>query len=276
MLNICRRIPVTARTTSRHFTTTAINKMKVIPIQARSDNWMYLLIDSSNKAAAVDPYDAKKISDRAKEEGVEVTTLITTHHHDDHSGGNTKFLSLHSDLKAYGGSKQSPGTNVVVKDGDSFKVGEDIDVKCLHTPCHTQDSICFFVEDKKTNERGVFTGDTLFLAGCGRFFEGTPEEMHAALTKLSKLPDDTLVFNGHEYTKGSAKFGLTVEPDNEPLKGLLKKAQSDSCTTGKSTIGDEKAWNVFMRLDTPQAQKATGAKDPVGVMAKLREMKNSM
>lgn len=108
--------------------------------------------------------------------------------------------------------------------------------RCLHTPCHTQDSICFYIEDKKTNERGVFTGyveevlvwillksllysDTLFLAGCGRFFEGTPEEMHAALTHLGKLPDDTLVFNGHEYTKGSAKFGLTVEPDNEALKG---------------------------------------------------------
>jgi len=108
--------------------------------------------------------------------------------------------------------------------------------RCVHTPCHTQDSICFYIEDKKTNERGVFTGsappnclldiwtdlqhrDTLFLAGCGRFFEGTPEEMHAALTHLGKLPDDTLVFNGHEYTKGSVKFGLTVEPENEPLKG---------------------------------------------------------
>ncbi|KAK6908142.1 hydroxyacylglutathione hydrolase [Kwoniella mangroviensis CBS 8507] len=250
--------------------------MKVIPIQARSDNWMYLLIDSSKQAAVVDPYDANKISNAAKEHGVEVTSLITTHHHNDHSGGNSKLLSLHPGLKAYAGSNQSPGTNVIVKEGDTFKLGQDIDVKCYHTPCHTQDSICFYVEDKKTGEKGVFTGDTLFLAGCGRFFEGTPEEMHAALTKLSKLPDDTLVFNGHEYTKGSVKFGLTVEPDNEALKGLLKKAENDNCTTGKSTIGDEKGWNVFMRLDRPEARKATGESDPVKIMGKLREMKNAM
>ncbi|WVQ83003.1 hydroxyacylglutathione hydrolase [Cryptococcus sp. DSM 104549] len=250
--------------------------MKVLPYQARSDNWMYLLVDSSGEAAVVDPYDASKISAAVKEQGVEVKSLITTHHHDDHSGGNLKFLSLHPNLKAYGGSKQSPGTNTIVKEGDTFKIGNDIDVRCLHTPCHTQDSICFYVEDKKTGERGVFTGDTLFLAGCGRFFEGTPAEMHAALTKLGKLPDDTLVFNGHEYTKGSAKFGLTVEPDNEALEGLLKKAESDSCTTGKSTIGDEKKWNVFMRLDNPLVKKATGEEDPVSIMGKLREMKNAM
>jgi hydroxyacylglutathione hydrolase len=96
--------------------------------------------------------------------------------------------------------------------------------------------------------------------------------MHEALSKLGTLPDDTLVFNGHEYTKGSVKFGLTIEPDNKELKGyvsshytsqyevlvadgrLMQKAEKDSCTTGKSTIGDEKTWNVFMRLDTPEAQ----------------------
>lgn len=93
------------------------------------------------------------------------------------------------------------------------------DNRCLATPCHTQDSICFYLEDTKTNERGVFTGDTLFLAGCGRFFEGTPTEMHAALTKLGGLPEDTLVWNGHEYTKGSVKFGLKIEPENKELQG---------------------------------------------------------
>ena len=93
--------------------------------------------------------------------------------------------------------------------------------RCLATPCHTQDSICFYLEDTKTNQRGVFTGDTLFLAGCGRFFEGTPTEMHAALTKLGGLPEDTLVWNGHEYTKGSVKFGLKIEPENKELQGYV-------------------------------------------------------
>jgi len=95
------------------------------------------------------------------------------------------------------------------------------DIRCLATPCHTQDSICFYLEDSKTNQRGVFTGDTLFLGGCGRFFEGTPAEMHTALTKLGGLPEDTLVWNGHEYTKGSAKFGLKIEPENKELQGYV-------------------------------------------------------
>ncbi|KIR29792.1 hydroxyacylglutathione hydrolase [Cryptococcus deuterogattii 99/473] len=274
MLTLAARI--SAPRFSRQFSTSFISKMKVLPYQARSDNWMYLIIDSSNEAAVVDPYDASKISNAIKEQGVNVTSLITTHHHADHSGGNSKFLSLHPNLKTYAGSTQSPGTNTVVKDGDTFTLGQDITVKCLHTPCHTQDSICFFLEDKKTGQRGVFTGDTLFLAGCGRFFEGTPEEMHAALNKLSNLPEDTVVYNGHEYTKGSAKFGLMIEPDNQHLKELLKKAENDSCTTGKSTIRDEKNWNVFMRLDTPQAKQATGKTEAIQIMGRLREMKNAM
>jgi hydroxyacylglutathione hydrolase len=100
--------------------------------------------------------------------------------------------------------------------------------------------------------------------------------MHAALSKLGNLPEDTLVFNGHEYTGGSAKFGLAIEPNNSAIKGLLQTSQADYCTTGKSTIGDEKRWNVFMRLDTPEAQKATGETDPLKVMAGLRELKNNM
>ncbi|WVN86501.1 hydroxyacylglutathione hydrolase [Cryptococcus depauperatus CBS 7841] len=259
----------------RAFSSTAPSKMKVIPCLARSDNWMYLLVDSSQSAVVVDPYDACKISQLAKEQGVKVEGLITTHHHHDHSGGNQKFLDLHPGIKVWAGSNQSPGANVIVKDNDVFQVGHDINVKCIHTPCHTQDSICFYVEDGKTGEKGVFTGDTLFLAGCGRFFEGTPEEMHAALVKLSKLPSDTVVYNGHEYTKGSAKFGLSVEPNNQPLKKLLQRTQTDTCTTGKSTIGDEKTWNVFMRLDTTEAKKATGESDPVKIIGALREMKNA-
>ncbi|ORX40147.1 beta-lactamase-like protein [Kockovaella imperatae] len=249
--------------------------MKVTPVQARSDNWMYLVMDeATNEAAVVDPYNAEKISEQAKEAGVKVTMLLTTHHHDDHSGGNLKFLSLHPGIKAYGGSDKAPGTNHIVKDGDSLKLGQNISIKALHTPCHTQDSICFFLHDKKTDQKGVFTGDTLFLAGCGRFFEGTPEEMHKALSYLGQLPSDTVVYNGHEYTAGSARFGLSVEPDNARLQALAKSATQDSCTTGKSTIGDEKEWNVFMRVDTHEAKKATGESDPVAVVGKLREMKN--
>lgn len=95
---------------------------------------------------------------------------------------------------------------------------------------------------------GVFTGDTLFIAGCGRFFEGNGEQMHAALSYLNTLPEDTVVYNGHEYTAGSAAFGQSVDPDNESLKRLREIVNENKVTTGLTTIGDEREWNVFMRL----------------------------
>jgi len=121
----------------------------------------------------------------------------------------------------------------------------------------------------------VFTGDTLFQGGCGRFFEGTGDEMHAALSKLGSLPDETVVYNGHEYTAGNAKFAMSVEPDNPAIARLAKLVQENKVTTGLTTIGDEKEWNVFMRLDKDTIKQATGSQEPGAVMNRLREMKNS-
>jgi hydroxyacylglutathione hydrolase len=131
--------------------------------------------------------------------------------------------------------------------------------------------------------------DTLFLGGCGRFFEGTADEMRSALTYLSTLPDSTIVYNGHEYTAGSAKFGHIVDPDNSEIQRLVKLAKEKGGdlgkggegTTGQTTIGDEKKWNVFMRLRSESVEKATGVVEEgrdgdVKRMQKLREMKNSM
>ncbi|KAI9847656.1 MAG: Cytoplasmic glyoxalase II [Thelocarpon superellum] len=157
--------------------------------------------------------------------------------------------------------------------GEIFTVGQGISVTALHTPCHTQDSISYLFEDG--NDRAVFTGDTLFIGGCGRFFEGTPAEMHEALNvTLASLPDDTKVYPGHEYTKANVKFAASVL-DSEPVKKLQAFAESNKETQGKFTIGDEKLHNVFMRPQDPLIQKATGETDPVGIMGKLREMKNN-
>lgn len=203
--------------------------MRVIPVPCRSDNYecvsspqlfvrrsltacvrqrehRYIIAcEQTGETAVVDPYDPKKLDAAASENGLGgklATYLLTTHHHHDHSGGNEEFIKAHSAaLKGvYGGSKQSPGVDHVLKHGDTFKIGA-LDVRALHTPCHTQDHICYFVEDKQKGERAVFTGDTLFVSGCGRFFEGEPAEMHAALNeKLAALPDDTVTYVGHEYT----------------------------------------------------------------------------
>lgn len=121
--------------------------------------------------------------------------------------------------------------------GSGFKLG-GIAVKGLYTPCHTQDSICWFLQDG--DQRVVFTGDTLFHAGCGKFFEGNAQEMETALNKtLAALPDDTKVFPGHEYTKSNVKFAVSVL-QNEALKKLQDYADNNQETQGKFTIGDEK------------------------------------
>lgn len=145
------------------------------------------------------------------------------------------------DLPIIGG-KDSEGVTETPPNGSGFKLG-DIAVKGLYTPCHTQDSICWFLQDG--DQRVVFTGDTLFHAGCGKFFEGNAQEMDTALNKtLAALPDDTKVFPGHEYTKSNVKFAASVL-QNEALKKLQDYAENNRETQGKFTIGDEKVGGGF-------------------------------
>ncbi|KAI0093945.1 hydroxyacylglutathione hydrolase [Irpex rosettiformis] len=253
--------------------------MKVIPVPVRSDNYAYLIVDeATNKAAAVDVYDVPKVQAAAKQAGVEIVAGLTTHHHYDHSGGNEAFAAAFPGVPMYAGSNKAPAATNIVKDKDEFHITENIHVKCLHTPCHTQDSICYHTTpssaSSSTHPGGVFTGDTLFIAGCGRFFEGTSPEMHAALSYLSTLPGQTIVYNGHEYTKGNLAFAKSVEPEN-PAFEKLDKLVAEGETTGKSTIAEEREWNPFMRLDNPTIQKATGKSGDNQVMAELRELKNN-
>ncbi|GAA5861800.1 hypothetical protein JCM3774_001306 [Rhodotorula dairenensis] len=251
--------------------------MRVVPVPCRSDNYMYLIIDEATKTTAmVDPYDPPKIQAAAEKEGVKLgECLLTTHSHHDHAGGNEKCVQQYPGIKVYGGGDKVAALTDLIKDGDTFKLGE-LDVKAVFTPCHTQDHICYFVEDKKKNQRAVFTGDTLFISGCGRFFEGEPQEMHVALNeKLASLPDDTVVYCGHEYTASNVAFSKKIDPDNTAIQKLEKFCQENEVSTGKSTIGDEKEWNVFMRTSSKAVQDATGTKDPIEAMGKLREMKAS-
>jgi hydroxyacylglutathione hydrolase len=177
----------------------------------------------------------------------------------------------------YGGSDKVPALTHLVKDKDELKIGDDILVKylffpastqykfdthalfsyrCLATPCHTRDSICYYATSSSHPGGVVFTGDTLFVGGCGRLFEGTPAEMHAALSYLGTLSDETVVYDGHEYTAGSLAFARSVEPGNAALGRLEEVARErqergageTGSRMGLSTIGDEKEWNVFMRV----------------------------
>ncbi|TIA83489.1 hypothetical protein E3P89_02097 [Wallemia ichthyophaga] len=249
--------------------------MRIVPVPNQSDNYAYLIIDEAGKkAASVDPYAVDKVLAAAKAEGVELAANISTHHHNDHTGGNMELHKQLPNIPFYSGSQKAPATTNIVSHGDEFKFGS-LDVSCHSTPCHTQDSTAFLVHDKSTGQKAVFTGDTLFTAGCGRFFEGTAAEMHKSLNEvLAKLPSDTVVYNGHEYTRGNVKFALTVEPKNEALRKLAEDTAANSQTVGKYTIGDELAHNPFMRVHVSEVQEATGEKEGAKVMAKLREMKN--
>ncbi|EGN96058.1 hypothetical protein SERLA73DRAFT_185570 [Serpula lacrymans var. lacrymans S7.3] len=263
---------------TRPFSLSLSATMKVVPVPVRDDNYAYLLVDEhTNKAAAVDPYDVPKVQKAADALGVKVIAGITTHHHFDHSGGNEKFASAYPGVPIYGGSQKVPALTELVKDKDEFTIGDSIHVRCLATPCHTQDSICYYVTDtsNKSQPGGVFTGDTLFQGGCGRFFEGVGSEMHAALSYLGTLPNETVVYNGHEYTGGSVAFAKSVDPDNEAIARLVTLAKENKSTTGLTTIGDEKEWNVFMRLGSDAVKKATGASSESAIMDALRELKNN-
>ncbi|KAI7924465.1 hypothetical protein M0657_004631 [Pyricularia oryzae] len=261
------------------FTPRRTMQVKSIPMWVgSSDNYAYLVIDDKTKDAVIidpaNPEEAAPPIKKAIESGeINLKAIVNTHHHWDHSGGNKKFrdaLEL-PDLPIIGG-KNCEAVTTTPANGEGFPFGS-IQVKGLYTPCHTQDSICWFMQDG--DDKVVFTGDTLFHGGCGRFFEGTPEEMNTALNKtLAALPDDTRVFPGHEYTKSNVKFGISVL-QSEPVQKLQEFAESNKETQGQFTIGDEKKHNVFMRMDDPVIQKATGETDPVKVMGKLREMKNN-
>ncbi|EJD05748.1 hydroxyacylglutathione hydrolase [Fomitiporia mediterranea MF3/22] len=254
--------------------------MKVVPVPVRSDNYAYLLIDdSTNKAAVVDPFDMTKVQAAAAEQGVDLVANLTTHHHFDHSGGNKVFANLYPGKPIYGGSDQGAADHIV-KDNDQFTISEQLDVKCLATPCHTQDSICFYVTDKAnpTQPGAVFTGDTLFIAGCGRFFEGNATQMHRALSYLGTLPDQTVVYNGHEYTASNLAFAKSVEPNASGVARLQEIVNNNKVTTGKTTIGDEKEWNVFMRLSSSEILKSLGATADTpteSIMDALRTRKNN-
>ncbi|KAK5094305.1 Cytoplasmic glyoxalase II [Exophiala xenobiotica] len=246
-----------------------------------SNNYAYIVSDEATKEGVIidpaNPDEAGPPLQKAIKSGdLKLKSIVNTHHHWDHSGGNSKILSALPDKVPIIGGKDCQAVSETPADRSKFSIGKNIEVTALYTPCHTQDSICWFMEDKSKNERAVFTGDTLFIGGCGRFFEGTATEMNTALNKtLASLPDDTKVFPGHEYTKQNVKFLIKVAPDDAAVQRVQKLANDNKETQGMSTIGEEKKHNLFMRVDTDEMRKATGKTDPNDVMSAMREMKNN-
>ncbi len=265
--------------------------MRVERIPTLGDNYTYLIIDeATNEAAAVDAPEAGPVVARVDALGVNLTKVLSTHHHWDHSAANPELAQRYQ-APVFGHASDAdriPGFTNGLEEGDRIKVGQ-LEAEVIFIPAHTRGHIAYVFPD------AVFCGDTLFAAGCGRLFEGNPKMMHEALNlKLGRLPDETRVYCGHEYTESNLRFALSVEPSNaatqkkmEWVRARRAKAASDwhDATEAEfsipSTIGDEKATNPFMRLDSPaiiesvrKAHPASDA-DPVTVFGHLRGMKDS-
>lgn len=257
--------------------------MKIITIPVLSDNYAYLVIDeATNEAGVVDPSEAGPVAEAVKREGVNFTTIINTHHHWDHVGGNKELVQEYPNLRVYGHKRdetRTPCISHMVDEGDTVSIG-NLEGRFLFIPCHTSGHVAVHFAAEKV----AFTGDTLFVAGCGRLFEGTAADMHNNMLKLSALPEDTRIYPGHEYTIKNLEFALTLEPNNAAVAAKLhwaQEARANNQPTIPSTVAEEKTINPFIRVDS-QELRATITKqfpslrlDDVTVLERTRYLKDN-
>lgn len=255
--------------------------MKIERIPVLSDNYIFLLHHPDlNIAAVVDPAEADPVLQRLQILGAELVAIFNTHHHRDHVGGNSQLMQKYPYLTIYGGSEDQgriPGQTVFLQEGDRVEFGEQIG-EVFFVPGHTKAHIAYYFPPQNPEQPGdLFCGDTLFAGGCGRLFEGTPQQMVSSLSKLRNLPNSTRVWCAHEYTLNNLKFALTVDTDNSDLQHRfenVKVARSQNQPTIPSNIGLEKKTNPFLRWDFPSLQAAVKSHDPVQTFARLRGMKD--
>jgi hydroxyacylglutathione hydrolase len=215
--------------------------VRIAAVPCLADNYAYLVIDGA-RAAVVDPGEAAPIAAALAREQVALAAIWLTHHHHDHVGGVRELAASHPGIEVVAHAhdrERAPGVTHTVDDGDRVALpGTSLTARIIHNPGHTLGAISYVIED------AVFTGDTLFAAGCGRLFEGDPAMMFASLAKLAALPPATRVYFGHEYTRKNLVFAATVEPDNAAIAAKLRGL---TATSTPSTIADELATNVFVR-----------------------------
>ena len=251
--------------------------LEIVPVKAFRDNYIWTLRDSKH-AAVVDPGDARPVIEYLTREKLELVAILATHHHADHVGGIPELLER-GHVPVYG-PRGEPIESLTraVGEGDTVTIPElDVSFAVLDIPGHTRAHIAYY------GAECLFCGDTLFACGCGRVFEGTPEQMYASLEKLRALPDSTKVYCGHEYTLANIGFARGVEPGNDALgtrEARDRRLREAGKPTLPTTLGEEKATNPFLRCLEPavveSANKYLGARaaDPVRVFAAIRDWKN--
>ena len=250
--------------------------MRVLSVPCLSDNYAYIVVaDGSRDAIVIDPSEAEPVIGALEREGLALVAVLNTHHHHDHVGGNEDLLKRYGQMPVYAHSTDTgrvPAQTERVDEGKSFRAA-GLEFRPIHVPGHTLGAVAYCVEN------GVFTGDTLFVAGCGRLFEGTPEMMHASLSgKLAKLPVDTRVYCGHEYTVSNLRFAVHAEPSNRAAAAKLEAAQASRARgefTVPSTIGEELETNPFLRCEIPEITARYPGASPAQVFGAVRKAKDS-
>ena len=238
--------------------------MKIKIIKCLQDNYSYLVFDEKTQSACViDPSEAIPIINYLNKEKINLKYILNTHHHHDHIGGNLELKKKYncSIIGFKGDKNRIPGIDVLVDDNEIWKK-DNFEAKIYHIPGHTLGHIAFhFFKEKK-----IFTGDTLFSLGCGRLFEGTYEQMFNSLNKIKKLPKDTEIYCGHEYTLQNSNFCISNDPGNIKLKNKIleiKEKIKNNLPTIPSRLSDEMECNIFLK-----------AKD-IDSFSKLRDLKDN-
>ncbi|VFM96815.1 MAG: hydroxyacylglutathione hydrolase [Candidatus Kentron sp. G] len=246
------------------------------------DNYIWQIKKSGATVAAfVDPGEATPVLRVLEQEGVTPTAILLTHHHLDHVGGVSELVARYPDIQVFGPKEESiPTVNRPVGEGDLAQIpGAGLSFRVMAVPGHTKGHVAYYGHD------ALFCGDTLFSVGCGRLFEGAPEQMHASLQRIAALPGNTPIYCAHEYTLDNIRFAKWVEPENMDL--LVRETQAfakiDRDTpTVPSTLAEELATNPFLRCEVPAviaaAERRAGRKLPnaVEVFAAVRRWKDEM
>lgn len=246
-------------------------------LPALSDNYIFLLLDrESGTSGVVDPAEAGPVLARLGELGRGCDWIINTHHHGDHTAGNGEVKQA-TGAKIVGPAADAgriSGLDLQLREGDTFTFGSQ-QAKIYETPGHTSGHISYWFEEAGL----LFSGDTLFALGCGRVFEGTMPQMHASLSKYQQMPDETVVYCGHEYTQSNARFALSVDPDNQALR--QRAAEIDAMRqrgepTVPTTLGVERRTNPFIRTSDPAIRRHLGMEQASDsdVFAEIRRRKD--
>lgn len=254
--------------------------IRVEPIPAFRDNYIWFIIhEPSNKVAIIDPGDAGPVLDRIDSDNLIPSAVLITHHHPDHVGGIDGILARFQ-IPVYGPEHERiPGRTHALKEGDTLELPAfDLKFEILDMPGHTSGAIAYYCEGM------VFVGDTLFLSGCGRLFEGTPQQMYDSLSKLALLPDETRIYCAHEYTLANLNFARAVEPENKDIQLQIETCRAlrdRNIPTVPGTIAMEKRVNPFLRVaQEPVMQAAARYQDKqisgqVEVFAAIRKWKDN-